>query len=154
MPHLVFPAKIPLGPMTLSKMCLPTLESTEAKGSSSKQMSASRQTARARAIRCFWPPSWRTIDGFYLASIFIFPCQHFFFCTQLWTSPLTAFLNSFDINTVFKLSSKEKKSLRSWDWNHGLLECFFCATQPPQPRFLAQEAIALWIEVSRRVGWV
>ena len=44
-------------------------------------------------------------------------------------------LDWFDLNTVPKLSSKEKKSWLSQDSNPGLLgrkqECFLCATQPP-----------------------
>ena len=58
-----------------------------------------------------------------------------FFCgTQLWTSPLTAFVKSialalygFDLNTVHQLSSKEKnyqreKSQRSRDSTLGQLD--------------------------------
>ena len=44
-------------------------------------------------------------------------------------------LDGFDLNTVLKLSSKEKKSQRSRDLNLGLLggkqECFHCAMQLP-----------------------
>ena len=41
-------------------------------------------------------------------------------------------LNGFDLNTVYKLCSKEKKSTRSQDLNLGLLggRHFLCATQP------------------------
>uniref|UniRef100_A0A1I8HVJ8 CCHC-type domain-containing protein n=1 Tax=Macrostomum lignano TaxID=282301 RepID=A0A1I8HVJ8_9PLAT len=46
----------PLGPSTCSKMCLPTWESTADRGSSRKYRSVSEYTARAREIRCFWPP--------------------------------------------------------------------------------------------------
>ena len=44
-------------------------------------------------------------------------------------------LDGFDLTTVHKLSSKEKKSWRSQVSNPGLLggkqECFLCAMQPP-----------------------
>ena len=43
----------PLGPMTLSKMCLPTWESTALRGSSKKKMSLSLYTALARLTLCF-----------------------------------------------------------------------------------------------------
>ena len=46
----------PRGPITLSKMCFPTCESTALSGSSNKYTSASKYIARARLIRCFWPP--------------------------------------------------------------------------------------------------
>ena len=49
-------------------------------------------------------------------------------------------LDGFNLNTVHKLSSKEKKSQRSRDSNQrhlgGKQECFLCATQPPPPSHL------------------
>lgn len=55
-PQLTFPFRTPSGPMTLSKMCLATCESTAERGSSSRKMSALLYTARARLTRCRCPP--------------------------------------------------------------------------------------------------
>ena len=45
--------------------------------------------------------------------------------------------DGFDLNTVHKLSRKEKESWRSKDLSQGLLggkqECFFFTNQPPPP---------------------
>ena len=54
--YLTFSLSMPSGPMTLSKMCFPTWESTALRGSSRRQTSASWYTERARLTRCFWPP--------------------------------------------------------------------------------------------------
>lgn len=62
-PQLTFPFRTPSGPMTLSKMCLATCESTADRGSSSRKMSELLYTARARLTRCRCPPDrlmpWR-----------------------------------------------------------------------------------------------
>ena len=75
---------------------------------------------------------------------------NFFYC---WALDVTAncicqiickALDGFDLNTVHKLSCKEKKSWRSWDLNPGLLvgrqESFLCAL--PR-RFEAKELLKL-----------
>ena len=48
-------------------------------------------------------------------------------------------LDGFDLNTVHKLSRRERKSWQSWDSKPGLpggkQECFLCATQVPPPHY-------------------
>ena len=46
----------PIGPITLSKMCLPTCESTAESGSSIRYTSVFWYTARATDTLCFCPP--------------------------------------------------------------------------------------------------
>lgn len=48
--------RMPLGPMTLLKMCWPTCASTADRGSSSRYTSAFLWTARAKLTLCFCPP--------------------------------------------------------------------------------------------------
>ena len=62
-------------------------------------------------------------------------------------------LYGFDLNTVHKLSSIEKRSLQSWDSNSGLLggkhECFLCAMQPlPPHKIRSKRMIIVWLGIA------
>ena len=62
-------------------------------------------------------------------------------------------LHGFDLTTVHKLSSKEKKYQRSRDLNQGLIggkqECFLCSTQPPTTTYFKTICITIYMAIHK-----